>query len=421
MIYVCLSRMMLLFRQITEVYAAITGGTLLSSPIPFSKGDIIFCLLSDYAKYFTLTSERDIHLFLINTESFYAHKDQDGKINGALALTSNPLTILDYQANNIKYIRTHRPQVRIKYLPYTDSIPLRSYYKPSSREKDIDVLFYGTLNERRRKIIDELSSFCRVQRVSFDDVGTQNMWLKRSRIVLDLYFYENNKVFDYYRMSYLLSNGIFTIMEEPEAIDYKLEPQLKNYYDYIIAVKYEQLVPTIRNFLAKSNEELQRYALKAQTWFQKAFQMEACIRDLITQTRIRPLVSEDYETYLPLVKQLSHYDHPGTKEDFEVYLRKYSEDVRIFVLPDGKELLAAATVFLLKKAHTNPIAQIEDVVVREDLRGRGYGKLLIDYLVDYIQRESCAYKIVLNSNENNLIFYEKCGFQPVAHQCKYML
>ncbi|CAI4460298.1 CCQ_1a_G0016790.mRNA.1.CDS.1 [Saccharomyces cerevisiae] len=52
---------------------------------------------------------------------------------------------------------------------------------------------------------------------------------------------------------------------------------------------------------------------------------------------------------------------------------------------------------------------IEDIAVNSKYQGQGLGKLLIDQLVTIGFDYGC-YKIILDCDEKNVKFYEKCGF-----------
>jgi glucosamine-phosphate N-acetyltransferase len=88
--------------------------------------------------------------------------------------------------------------------------------------------------------------------------------------------------------------------------------------------------------------------------------------------------------------------------------------------PIHKKIIGCGSFFILNKVHTNPIGQIEDVVIDKNYRGLGYGKLLIDFLVKFGKEKTTCYKIVLNCTQENLEFYHKCGFKEIANQCKYI-
>jgi SAM-dependent methyltransferase len=79
--------------------------------------------------------------------------------------------------------------------------------------EDIDVLFYGSMNERRWAVIEELlRSGVRVE-TAFGVYGkARDQLIARSRIVLNIHFYEA-KVFEIVRVSYLLANGRVVVSE----------------------------------------------------------------------------------------------------------------------------------------------------------------------------------------------------------------
>ena len=55
------------------------------------------------------------------------------------------------------------------------------------------------------------------------------------------------------------------------------------------------------------------------------------------------------------------------------------------------------------------VGHIEDIVVHADYRGYGLGKILIDYLTSMGKNQGC-YKCILDCDEKNVGFYEKCEY-----------
>ena len=72
-------------------------------------------------------------------------------------------------------------------------------------------------------------------------------------------------------------------------------------------------------------------------------------------------------------------------------------------------LLAEVIKNLISQSKINP-AEIEDVVVKENQRGKGIGKLLVNNLIEKAKKNNCD-KIILSSSEKNLKYYQKLGFQ----------
>ena len=61
------------------------------------------------------------------------------------------------------------------------------------------------------------------------------------------------------------------------------------------------------------------------------------------------------------------------------------------------------------------VGHIEDIVVDKHSRGLGVGKIIMDHLVKIANDMNC-YKIILNTKEENVKFYEKCGFEKKDDQ-----
>ena len=103
--------------------------------------------------------------------------------------------VWDYDEQNIEVLKLIRPDVKLHVLkPYKDW----SVYKPVA--KDIDILFYGTLNEHRLKALNTL-------KMKFKVVVLQNAWgttldnyIMRSRVLLNLHFYYESSMQEQARM-----------------------------------------------------------------------------------------------------------------------------------------------------------------------------------------------------------------------------
>lgn len=102
-------------------------------------------------------------------------------------------------ANNISYLKIgyHEKLTRIV----------------SSDLQDIDVLFYGSINPRREKILNDLrSSGCRVEAI-FNIYGEErDKYISRAKIVLNLHYYDE-QIFEIVRVFYLMSNSKAVVCE----------------------------------------------------------------------------------------------------------------------------------------------------------------------------------------------------------------
>jgi hypothetical protein len=80
-------------------------------------------------------------------------------------------------------------------------------------EEDIDVLFYGSMNERRRAAIEALRGRGLCVKTAFGAYGeARDRLIARSKLVLNVHYYEA-KVFEIVRISYLLANGRCVVSE----------------------------------------------------------------------------------------------------------------------------------------------------------------------------------------------------------------
>jgi SAM-dependent methyltransferase len=116
-------------------------------------------------------------------------------------------------------------------------------------EKDIDILFYGSLNERRSAILDELRRLG-VKVVSLFDVygADRDEAIGRAKIVLNVHFYEA-AIFESVRVSFLLANGVCVLSEGEER-----DPDLTPFLGGLAAEPYQGLVSRCLGLLKNEAE-----------------------------------------------------------------------------------------------------------------------------------------------------------------------
>lgn len=117
--------------------------------------------------------------------------------------------VWDYsQANAARYPELGLAPPRVVPIGW---VPELSRIEPAAEE--IDVLFYGSMNERRRAILEALTARGLRVHVAFGVYGeARDRLVARSRIVLNIHFYEA-KVFEIVRVSYLLANRCCVVSE----------------------------------------------------------------------------------------------------------------------------------------------------------------------------------------------------------------
>jgi hypothetical protein len=162
-------------------------------------------------------------------------EDPDWFDQSMIEMLKNAQAIWDYSLENIQYLRDrgfkHLRHLPIGFHPSLQTIP--------QTESDIDVLFYGAVNDRREKILAALRPHCRIEEL-FDVYGQQrDAHIARSKIVLNIHFYES-AIMEQVRLSYLLNNARCVMSEESTINPFK---------DMLITAPYDRLVETCLTYL----------------------------------------------------------------------------------------------------------------------------------------------------------------------------
>lgn len=103
--------------------------------------------------------------------------------------------VWDYDEQNIEVLKLIRPDVKLHILkPYKDW----NIYAPV--EKDIDILFYGAINEHRAKILNELRKKYKVVILNSWDGRVIDDHIMRSKVLLNLHYYYESSMQEQARM-----------------------------------------------------------------------------------------------------------------------------------------------------------------------------------------------------------------------------
>lgn len=134
-----------------------------------------------------------------------------------------------------------------------------------------------------------------------------------------------------------------------------------------------------------------------------------------TKLMLRNIDKNDYKKkYLNLLGQLTSINPDNISfDDFENLINKLDDNHYIIVIEDlnNNIIIGSATLFIEYKFIHNmgKVGHIEDVVIHQEFRNYGLGKLIIDMLIMLAKKSGC-YKIILNCARDNVNFYQKCGF-----------
>ena len=83
----------------------------------------------------------------------------------------------------------------------------------------------------------------------------------------------------------------------------------------------------------------------------------------------------------------------------------------------SRRLVGCATLLVEQKfiRETALCGHVEDVVTDKSVRGKGVGRLLTEALLRLAKEVGC-YKVILDCDEKNVAFYERCGMTAKERQ-----
>jgi len=88
---------------------------------------------------------------------------------------------------------------------------------------------------------------------------------------------------------------------------------------------------------------------------------------------------------------------------------------QLFVLRDGAQIVGMANALItVSTAEGGRVLLLEDVIVRSEYRGRGFGRQLVNHVLDWAREQKMTRVTLLADCDNRaaLNFYGKLGFEP---------
>ena len=194
---------------------------------PNAKNILIGCHLLDPVNIKQIPKST----IILNTEQIYNDTTEWNK--NIFAWVSN-FEVWDYSLRNID---------RLNSIGVNNTKLLKIGFQPElarliqSTNKDVDVLFYGSVNERRLAILQKLEKEGLIVKTLFGIYGKErDKWIERSKLVLNHHFY-NSEIFETVRVFYLLTNSIAVVGEANDSTSID-----SMYKRAISAAKYDDLV-----------------------------------------------------------------------------------------------------------------------------------------------------------------------------------
>jgi len=112
-----------------------------------------------------------------------------------------------------------------------------------------------------------------------------------------------------------------------------------------------------------------------------------------------------------LINQLTVRQNVFSRETFNEILKM--PNVHLFVMQDDNEILVGTTTVGIYSTPTGKKAWIEDVVIDETARGKGYGKKIVEHVINFV-RNLGVNKLSLTSNPSRIAannLYKTLGFE----------
>jgi hypothetical protein len=223
-------------------------------------------------------------IILINTEHYY-----NLNVHKIIDFINNKLNfyILEYNILNINYYKSNKKNINYFFVPLCYNKYIENYYynqvtKKDVKDKDIDIFFFGSINERRSTILNSLEKKYKVVIMSGKSDEFYNKiicnLIESSKIVLNILYYENDKIFDYYRNSLVLITKTLLIYEKSVNKNYEIEDGLLNVENNTINVDYTDIINTVDKYMSISEDEYNNIVDKQYEAFKK-YEMENKVVD----------------------------------------------------------------------------------------------------------------------------------------------
>lgn len=137
---------------------------------------------------------------------------------------------------------------------------------------------------------------------------------------------------------------------------------------------------------------------------------------------IRILEKDDFEKYISLINSFRPIGLDITREKFEELYDNIFKNNIIYVISVNDKIIGSAKLIIEQKFihKLSKYGHIEDVIISDEYRRKGYGTLIINHIVNVCKAEK-FYKITLTCKEELIPFYEKNNFEVYQYHMSYLL
>jgi glucosamine-phosphate N-acetyltransferase len=126
---------------------------------------------------------------------------------------------------------------------------------------------------------------------------------------------------------------------------------------------------------------------------------------------VREIEQADMFDVIELLQSISELkpsrtDYPYIWDDF-----CKQTNVHSLVAMIGEKIVGYGSVVIETKIRGGKMGHIEDIVSHSTYGRKGIGKAIVNGLFDIAKAKGC-YKVALQCKEHNVLFYEKCNYEP---------
>jgi len=144
---------------------------------------------------------------------------------------------------------------------------------------------------------------------------------------------------------------------------------------------------------------------------------------------IKPATLGDVAVILQLIRELAEYERAphdaiATEEGLREVLFGENPAAQVLLASEGEEAVGFAVYFFNFSTWLGrPGLYLEDLFVRPEARGKGYGRALLERLAEIAQARGCGRMewAVLDWNEPAIQFYKKLGAKPMEEWTVFRL
>lgn len=183
--------------------------------------------------------------------------------------------VWDYSETNIERMKRLGVE-RVAHCP-VGYYPQLECIKPAATE-DVDVLFFGSINDRRRQVLRETQRRGLNIKVLFGAYSDErDHWIARSKLILNVHFYER-PIFEIFRCSYLLANRKCVVTE-----DGGVDPTLETFaMCSTVYASYDQLAQACVEYAAHPSWRSRRAGLGHQMF--SSLEQVGFVRDALEKS-----------------------------------------------------------------------------------------------------------------------------------------